>query len=171
MKVTVKVEGLRELRAALQQLSQATQKNVLLRVLKRRAEPVAERARQLVPVRVGTLRQSIMVTTRARGAKPAQVAFAAAMRAGATREEAGAAARAANRNNPAAGMAEVFVASTNRRYSHMVEFGTENMAAQPYLRPAWDALKQQVLDGIAADIKAEIDKAVARVARKRAGRR
>lgn len=32
---------------------------------------------------------------------------------------------------------------TNVEYADYIEYGTENRAAQPFLRPAWDAAKQR----------------------------
>src|SRR5262245_20653798 len=64
MKVTVKVEGLREIKDALNELPKATAKNVMLRVLKTWAEPIADAARQLAPVDKGDLKRSIRVLAR-----------------------------------------------------------------------------------------------------------
>ena len=60
----VRIEGLSELKAALRALPDATAKNVVRRVLSKRGEPIAERARQLVPVDKGELKASIAVSTK-----------------------------------------------------------------------------------------------------------
>jgi len=64
MVITVKVEGLQEIQEALRRLPDATAKNVMKRVLLARAQPVAEAARNLVPVFEGHLKNSIGVSTR-----------------------------------------------------------------------------------------------------------
>lgn len=170
MKPTIKIEGLRELDAALGQLPKATARNVLRRTLKKAGEPTAERARQLVPVNQGHLKRSITVSTKKPvGHGAGRQAFAAAMRAGATKAAAGAAARAANRTSADA-FAEAFIGPGRYPHAHMVEFGTEKMAPQPYLRPAWDATKMKVLDIIKSELGSEISKAAKRLARKAARR-
>jgi hypothetical protein len=49
-----------------------------------------------------------------------------------------------------------------------LEFGNIHMPAHPSGRPAWDATKDAVLDGIAKDLGDEIEKSRARLARKAA---
>ena len=56
-------------------------------------------------------------------------------------------------------------------HAHMVEVGTSRMAPRPYLRPAWDANKDGILEGIKEDLWAEIQKSVARRARRLGTRR
>jgi hypothetical protein len=64
MSVKVTIEGLAEVKTALRALPDATAKNVVRRVLRSRGEPIATRARRLVPVEEGELRDSIAVSTR-----------------------------------------------------------------------------------------------------------
>jgi hypothetical protein len=80
MKVIVKVEGLREIKDALDELPKATAKNIMLRVLQARAEPIADAVRQLVPVDQGALKRSIRVLARKTGGDAGKAAFAEAMR-------------------------------------------------------------------------------------------
>lgn len=53
-------------------------------------------------------------------------------------------------------------------YSIFLEHGTSSMAAQPYMRPAFDKTKMQVLDQIGGILGEEIAKTAARAARKKA---
>ena len=46
------------------------------------------------------------------------------------------------------------------------EFGNENHGPQPFARPAWDANKSAMLDGITDDLWQEIQIAAARLAKK-----
>ena len=144
IKVTVKVEGMAALRDALSELPKATSKNVMRRVLNKRAAPIAEKADSLVPVDRGDLKKSIRVGTvlspRAR--------------------------RAHQRPGPLA--VEVLVGPGPHPQAHLQEFGTQHHGAQPYMRPAWDASKDTLLTDIGKDIAEEIEKARKRLARKAA---
>ena len=146
-KTTIKIEGLAELKDALRELPDATAKNVMRRVLKRAAEPIAEHMRSLVPTASGDLKESIAVsTTLSRSQK-----------------------RKAQKEGP--NDVEVYVgpgAGAQSHYSHLVEFGSSHQGAQPYARPAWDAEYRKALEGIKADLAAEIKKTADRAARKAA---
>jgi HK97 gp10 family phage protein len=140
----VRIEGLSQLKAALRALPDATAKNVVRRVLRKRGEPVAERARQLVPVDKGELKASIAVSTKL------------------TRRQ-----RARHRKFGPDDI-EVYIGAGPHPQAHMQEFGTVKDPRQPYLRPAWDAERMGVLEGIKEDLWAEIEKAAARRARRAA---
>ena len=159
----IKIEGLREIQAALQELSKATARNVVKRVLLKRAQPIVEAARTRAPVRTGKLRDSIIA--QARGGNAGKAAFAEAIRGGASRAAAGRAAREANR--AAGSTVEVAIGPHDGAfYASLVEFGTAHSSPKPFLRPAWDAGKMQVLDGVGDDMWAEIKKALARQAKR-----
>ncbi len=167
----VRIEGLRELEQSLSEVPKATARNVLRRVLMKRAQPIVDTARQLVPVDSGQLRDSIAVSTKL-GTKAGKSEFAAAMRAGLGKEAAVQAMRDARRAAAGQGsFAEVYVGPGRLPHAHMVEFGTSRMAPRPYLRPAWDAHKGAILEGIKEDFWAEIQKSAARRARRLGTRR
>ena len=67
----------------------------------------------------------------------------------------------AKRNRTAKGEVEMFVGPTVY-YGHFVEFGTVKQSAQPFMRPAWEANKQVVLDDLGENLWSEIEKSVAR---------
>ena len=138
--IIVTVDGLAEVKTALRELPDATAKNVLRRVGRRRLEPVAERARSLVPVDQGELRDSIAVSTRL------------------TRRQ------RAKHQKLGPDDVEVFAGAGPHPQAHLQEFGTEHHGPQPYMRPAWDAEKDGVLAGIKDDLWAEIEKATKRLA-------
>ena len=143
--VRVKIEGLREVQEALKKLpKKATAKNVMRRVLKKRAQPFADTARDLVPVDKGALKDSIGVST----------VLAKSQRRGFKKE---------GRDDVV-----VFVGAGPHPQASLQEFGTKDFRAQPYMRPAWDKHKNQTLDGIVGDMWDEIEKAAARAARKAA---
>jgi HK97 gp10 family phage protein len=63
---------------------------------------------------------------------------------------------------------EVYAGAGPHPQAHLQEFGTKHAPAQPFMRPAWDAEKREVLEGIKDDLWAEIKKAVVRLARRAA---
>lgn len=135
---TVKVEGLREVDAALGQLGKATGRNVMRRVAVARLEPMAEEMRRLVPIDSGDLKDGIAVTTKRpkRSRKSSEV--------------------------------EAYAGPGRHPQAHLREFGGDGSPPEPYVRPAWDSGKGELLDGIADDLWSEIQKAAARQARKAA---
>lgn len=137
-RTTVRVEGLREIDAALGQLGKATGRNVLRRVGIARMEPLAEAMVQRVPVDSGDLKDGIAVSTR----NP--------------------------RRNRKQSTVEVHAGPGRHPQAHLREFGGDGNPPQPYVRPAWDQGKDALLEGIKDDLWAEIEKAAARQARKAA---
>lgn len=146
----VKVEGLRELEQNLRELPKATARNVLRRVLIKRAEPMAETMRSLVPDDPATpetvdLKGSIGV-----GIKLSK------RQARLHRKE----------NKDDKQFAEVFVGAGPKPHAHLQEFGSMNNSPHPFVRPAWDQHKDAILEGIKDDLWTEINKAAKRYASK-----
>lgn len=169
MSVTVSVSGLIELDKALGELPKATGRNVLRRTLNKAAQPIVDEAKRLVPVSTGALRDSITASTRVKN-KTGNAEYASAMRAGLGKDAARSALLAARRANKGQGsFAETFVGPARGggviRYAHIVEFGSNDTAPQPYMRPAWDSTKDQVLGVIKGELANEIIKAARRVGR------
>lgn len=136
--VTVKIEGFKEIDAALGDLGKTTGRNVMRRVAVKALEPVAETMRQLAPVDQSDLRDSITVTTRKpkRHRKEAEV--------------------------------EAYAGPGQHPQAHLQEFGTQHHGPQPFARPAWDQHKDQLIPAMAEDFWSEIEKAAQRAARKTA---
>lgn len=141
----VRIEGLRELEAALADLPKATGKNVLRRVLKKAAAPIASDAQANAPSFVGLLSRNVAAASRL------------------TKRQAGIARKEGKSS------VEVHVGVTDPA-GVQNEFGNVHQQAQPFLRPAWDANKDGALRTIAADLGTEIEKAAKRQARKTARR-
>ena len=137
-KTTVRVEGLREIDEALGKLGKTTGRNVLRRVGIARLEPMAEAMRAKAPVDAGDLKESIAVSTK----NP--------------------------RRNRKQSTVEVHAGPGRNPQGIQQEFGNQNHGPQPFMRPAWDGGKDELLDGIGADLWAEIEKAAARQAKKAA---
>lgn len=166
MKSTIKIEGLRELEAALSQFTKATQRRVLERVLKKAAKPIEAAAKQAAPVDTGELKRSIKTTVLRTNAGKA--AFAEAMRGGASRKEAARAAREANRAAKGQGASAVVRVQAKARHAIFAEFGTVKMAAQPFMGPAFRSKSSTSLASIRDDLKAEIATTAARIAKRNA---
>jgi HK97 gp10 family phage protein len=140
---TVKIEGLAELDNALSELPKATARNVLKRILKKRAEPIKEAWQAKAPKLTGHLEESIIV---------------------------GPSSRLTSRQKREARGDEKFFSElhigTADPAGLMTEFGNSHQAAEPSGRPAWESTKAAALEGIGADLGDEIEKARARLARK-----
>ena len=135
-RTTVRVEGLREIDKALGDLTKATGKNILRRVGRSRLEPMAEAARQKVPVDQSDLKDSIAVSAKnpKRHRKQSTV--------------------------------EIHMGPGRHPQAHLQEFGTLHHGPKAYMRPAWDGGKNELLTDIGRDLWSEIDKAAKRAARK-----
>ena len=136
-----KIEGLKELDVALQELPKATQRNVLLRVLKIEGQPITDTAKSLAPddPRTGGRDLHSSIVMRATKARK--------------REQS----------------AEVEIGPTTKVFYGMFhEFGTRNMPAHPFMRPAFDGQVYSVLNGIKDQLRLEIEKARKRLANKAA---
>lgn len=143
--VAVKVEGLAGVEQALSEVGKkTTQKNILVRTLKKAAKPIDDQASSLAPVDTGKLQISVITGTQL------------------TRRQRGTAYKAGK-----LGVAEVHVGTAMSR-GLFQEFGTYKMPASPFMRPAWDANKDRARDIIATEIWVEIRKAGERAARKTA---
>lgn len=169
MSVTVRVDGLAALDSALGMLPKATARNVLRRTLDKAAQPIVAEAKRHAPVKTGTLRDSITASTRIKN-KTGSAEYRSAMKAGLGKDAARSALLAARRANKGQGsFAETYVGPSRGkgviRYAHIVEFGSNGTAPKPFMRPAWDATKDQALSIIKAELGTEIIKAARRVGR------
>lgn len=147
MSVTFKLEGLEQTVANLGEMSRATQKNVVRRVLLKAGEPVADKAAGMAPVDTGALSFSIVVATqltRRHKAEQRERASEVEVYVG-----------------PAGGQGALFYASHK-------EFGTVLSPARPYMRPAWEMTKGVALQTISMGLGEEIEKAALRAQRKAA---
>jgi HK97 gp10 family phage protein len=143
-KVTVKIEGLKELDQALGQLPQSTAKATLRRVLMEAGEPLARAARANAPRLTLHLTESVDVGTKL------------------TRRQASLHKKQAKNDRA---FSEVFV-GTSDPAGMQDEFGNSRQSPQPWLRPAWDSMKEPTLDRIANSLWGEIEKSAQRLARK-----
>ncbi|MES2494634.1 MAG: HK97-gp10 family putative phage morphogenesis protein [Pseudomonadota bacterium] len=147
MRTTVKIEGLADLDEALRSLPKSTSRSVLRSAGVIALKPVIEAAREYVPVDEGDLRDSLTVTTRLSRRQ--------------RRKE-------AKQDKEGKPTVQLYAGAAALPHAHLVEFGTSTMPAQPFLRPAWEREKLNVLKILGAQLGIKIDKAVKRLARKAA---
>ncbi len=167
MRTTVKIEGLSGLEAGLRSLgTAATMRNVMRRALVKAGEPIAQTARSLVPVDSGQLKDSIIVSARL-NSKVGVSEYAKAMRETQDKSAALGAMRDARRAMKGS-LPDVvmYVGAGPVPHAHLVEFGSVHNKPQPFMRPAWDQHKDQLVGIIQSEMKVEIGKAAARAARK-----
>jgi HK97 gp10 family phage protein len=166
---TIEVEGLSDLEDALAELPKATAKNTIRRALTAAAQPIIRTASALIRVR--RIKPSIIVSKiKFSTGNAGKRAFAEAMARGASRAEAGEAAHAANAggdDDPSITSGVASVGPTRAAF-YGFEFGTIHLPPKPFMRPAWDQHQMEALNIIKTELKDQIDKAVARIARKQA---
>lgn len=142
-KTRVIIDGLQDLDRALSSLPRSVGKKVARDVLKDAAEPMARAARQLAPRDEYHLYESIDVSTRLNSRQ-----------------------RSLHREGVSPSFQEMFV-GTNNPAGVQQEFGNERHAAQPFMRPAWDAEKVPTLTRISNSLWFHIEKAARRLPRKK----
>lgn len=161
MRGSLRIEGLKELDKLLGELPASTARRTSRKGMMAALEPVAAAARSMAP----------------RGVEPknARSADSIAVSDKLTRAQARAAART-DRQTPT--MIHAYVGMANP-LGHLIEFGSgprrkKNgqyvgiMPAQPFMRPAWDANRAAVLASLTAHLRVEIDKVLARRAKRAA---
>jgi len=144
---TVKTTGFAELEKALDQLTKSAGKGVLKRSLKKAATPIADAANAMAPVgATGDYSKSFSYSTKL------------------NKRQSGLH-RKMFKNDRAA--VEGFV-GTNDPAGVQMEFGNKNHGPQPALRPAWDAESKPTLDRLGKELWTELERSVARAAKKAA---
>lgn len=147
VKITTDIAGIKELDRALKQLPDFMQTKVLEDAMKKAAGPVIKAARAKAPRgRTGNLRKSIVAGTRLR---PSQQAGAPGRR----------------RKDPRR-QAVIYVGTSwpKGAHGHLVEFGTVHSRPKPFLRPAWEGHRGEVLKSIELELSRSLRKAASRLA-------
>ncbi len=142
MKTTVRVEGLREIDEALSQFTPTKRRAIGRVALDNAGEITARAARALAPVDEGHLRESIDVS--------------------------GTLSRAQKAEHRKAAEQERFIGPGSMPQAHLREFGSDGSPPHPFMRPAWDQTKNEVLKRISDELWVGIEKAVKAKARKAA---
>ena len=132
------VFGDKKLKRAFKRLGQKVEQKVLKGAAGLAMNPILSAARRLVPVRSGQLKRSL--GKRARTYKGIHIVFI----------------------GPRSGFKTLY---KDRRvnptqYAHLVEFGTVNSPARPFLRPAYDANRMAVLSRLRKEVGKRIEREV-----------
>lgn len=152
MKTTIRVDGLRELDAALGQFTKATAKGVLRRVGLKALQPMAEAARNLAPDDPATGGNDLKASIIVGGSNKLN-------------------ARQKRIERKAEGKSFVTVyLGTADEAGVPQEFGTVNHGPQPFMRPAFAAEAVGAVDIVASEMGAEITKTATRVAKRAAAK-
>jgi len=127
-------------------LASDVEKQAMREAVRKASTPMLQDTRAKAPVRTGALKESlaVKVKTYKRGNNATVMAII-----GPDSKFVG-----ANGDTPA-------------KYAHLVEFGTEHSAAHPFLRPAFDATKDESQRVYAASLKPAIQRIAARVNKRR----
>ncbi|WP_273690256.1 HK97-gp10 family putative phage morphogenesis protein [Ketogulonicigenium vulgare] len=145
----VKLEGFEGLSANLKNLEKASTRTSAVRsAMRKAAKPVIESAKSNVAVDSGALRDSIGIGSTLNKSQRRQAK--ASKEKGAVTQYLGSGGKGA-------------------RHSHLVEFGTVDQPARPFLRPAWDSGKDQYLKDLSTEMQKHITKALKRQERRRNG--
>ena len=157
MSVTFKVSGFRDIERALAELPASTAKSVARRAMKKELQPVASLANALWP---GSGEDVFRIATRV------------------SRSQYGDTAAEKGRS-----VVNLYVGapggSTGTPHAHLLEFGTGpryhksgkfvgSVSPTPMLQPAWDANKSTMLEGLGKRLWEEIEKTIARRAKRAA---
>ena len=165
--VRVRVDGLKELEAAMAELTKATARNTMRRALTKAAEPIRAAAERNAPEDTGKLKRSIVVTSKI-DSKAGKAEYASTLAGGGSKAQAVQALRDARRaKGIGESFAEVFMGPAKSGKKNSIkalvqEFGSKKQAAQPYMRPAFDSEAENVINGIKGELSTEIDKSVRR---------
>jgi HK97 gp10 family phage protein len=142
-----RVEGLKEIEAALAELPKAVGKRVLRNTLRKAAQPIADKAASLAPVDEGALKRSIGVGTRL------------------TKRQAGLH-RKMFRDDRAS--VEMFAGAGGLPQATLREFGGDDNPPVGFMRASWDSGKMGALETMKTELATAIVKAARTQARKAA---
>ncbi|NJC06516.1 HK97 gp10 family phage protein [Sphingomonas kaistensis] len=147
------------MKAVLQELPRATQRTTLKKAAKQALQPTFEQAKSSAPVLTGQLRDSIFMDIRLDDPEyraRARASFKAKGHARGVKKTKGG-------GNV---VASIRVGGRQAFHAPFVEFGTVKMAADPFLRPAFDANADKMVESLRASLEVEVRKAAVRRAKK-----
>lgn len=143
--ITIQVEGLKELNAALQALPEELRAGPLRRAVSAAAQVVQEQAWVNAPIDEGTLRRAIYRARDKENSSAVQETYIVGVRYG----------RRYRRRR------------MDAWYWRFLEFGTSRMPADPFLRPAFDATHDRQIEALRARLARAIELAAAKLARRK----
>lgn len=147
----VTLDGFKQLDETFYELGKTLGKSVLRRVGRAALEPMADVARGIVKVRTGTLQRQINVGT----------TLARSQRSKAKRAAGGGDFRLDTKNG-----VTIYMGPGQDPAAIQEEFGNSHQAADPFMRPAFDAEAQGTIRRIGEGLWPEIEKTAAKRSRK-----
>ena len=149
------IEGLKELQAAMKQLPQNIGRNVLRGAVSAGASVIRKEARDKAPVYqgripaghapAGTLRRAVFQKQIREASSWFKQVFFVSVKSGKKQQKKG----------------------LDAYYWRFVEFGTKKMAAQPFLRPAFESKKHEAVEAIKRYLATRIPKEAEKLRRKK----
>ena len=143
--IRVKVEGLAELRRALLQLPEEIRGGPLRAAVSAGLKVVQQKAIADAPIDTGTLKRAIYRTRSREGSSRVQEEGIVGVRSGKKFQK----------------------SNRDAWYWRFLEFGTRHIAAQPFLRPAFDSTTSQQIEALRVKLAAAIERAAAKLSRGR----
>lgn len=149
-------DGFRAVQQALKELPTTIQKKVITGATRAGASVIAKEAKRLAPVDTGTLKLSIGVAkAKKRDTDLNHIKFFVVPKSKVRRTVK---AKVDGKNAKIKATAYTY-------HAHFLEFGTEKMAPQPFLRPAVDSTKAEVVQAFQAYAHKRIDKEIEKMKR------
>ncbi len=141
---------------AIAKLPEVLQQKVVVGATRAAASVIAADAKEKVPVRTGLLKKSIGVAkAKKRDTKNGHVKFYVVPKSKIS----------FTAKVTVDGQSGKLKGKVNAYYAHMVEFGTSKMAAQPFLRPAYENSADKSIKAFQAYALKRVDKEIAKLAR------
>lgn len=157
MNVSISRSSLQGIRKRLADLPQELIKASESAVLRAGAKPIQTAAKAKAPVGTGLLKKSIgMRVKKTKGIYTARVGPRKGFKG-----------KPLGKKKNKAGIETERFADPNK-YSHLVEFGTSHSPAKPFIRPAIESAKGEVVAAMAAGLDKHLTRTVARLRRKAA---
>lgn len=149
------IEGLDEVLAAMAVLPDSITKNAAPFAMRKGADVIAKEAKARAPVRSGNLRDRIAVRKRKRKPTGAAIAYSVGILGGAS------ATYGNTKSNRRKGLVgQSYQKQDTAYYWRFLEFGTEKLAAKPFLRPAFDSAAEAAITAIADGFRTGLTRAV-----------
>lgn len=149
----VRVEGLAELRKVLLELPKELHKGPLRSAISAGAKVIQDQAIANAPQDTGTLKRAIFRTRAPENSSAVQEAAVVGVRSGKKFQA---------KRTKGGGM----TANRDAFYWRFLEFGTSKMPARPFMRPAFDSMKERAVEAIRERLAAAIQRAAAKLRRK-----
>lgn len=151
----IRIEGLDDVLAALKALPDSITKNAAPFAMRKGANVIAKEAKARARVRTGNLQKRIAVRKRKRRPPGVALAYSVGVLGGASATYGN---TKGNRRKGIVG--QKYQKESTAYYWRFLEFGTEKLAAKPFLRPAFDSKAEEAVKAIADGFRTGLTRAV-----------